>query len=575
MKKYIPHPAKILRLLLWLPVYFLTGSFTRKAVILLLMISSFSLSGCYLNFYTANTKNSASDSEAMKALKNSRKYFIVHFKDADFRLNNIAASDSIIEGDLTIIEDLSVLLYLAPHPNSTYSYKKKYEPDVLQEVHIYTSENYNPEQKEHIRLPVNSVTRVDIYTKNQSRTTVNHILSTAGLITAPFIIAGVIAAIACNCPQVYTYDGGEYQFKSGVFSGAVYSSLERTDYLPLSGLTDKDGKFMFRLMNNQNEEQYINQVQLAAVTHHTGENVLLDKYGVPHTYSNAASPAAKDNTGNDITDALLYPDGKTFSFDTRKTDADPYSNAILNFKKPANARIAKLIVHAKNTMWSGYVFDQFSSLFGKQYQQWQAKQDKANSKDQEQWLTNQSLPLMVYVETKEGWQYADYFPMTGNTAGRDMIMQIKLPEIISGNVRIKIASAYMFWEMDYAAMDFSDDADCKVDYLDPSLTNHTSPGILKDELLKKDGGYAKLNQNEYLEMAFLKPEAISDRQTDYFLVSSGYYHRITPYKGIAKLSQLYQFRNPGSFDDFSRAKFEEARLVLAKGLKTEKAGSNN
>ena len=38
----------------------------------------------------------------------------------------------------------------------------------------------------------------------------------------------------------------QYQFKSGIFSGAIYSSLEKTDYLPLENLKDVNGKYMFQ-----------------------------------------------------------------------------------------------------------------------------------------------------------------------------------------------------------------------------------------------------------------------------------------------------------------------------------------
>jgi len=196
MKKHIPNPAIIFRRLHWPPVYFLTGSFKRKAVILLLMISSFSLSGCFKNFYQTNTKNSASDSEAMKALKDPNKYFIVHFKDAELALNNIAASDSIIEGDVTEIEntleDPSRLVYPSAPANSTRGYKRKYKAVVLQEVHIYTTENYLPQKREHIRLPASSVSRVDIYTKNKGLTTLNHVLSITGVVAGVLSITGLV-----------------------------------------------------------------------------------------------------------------------------------------------------------------------------------------------------------------------------------------------------------------------------------------------------------------------------------------------------------------------------------------------
>jgi len=198
MKKHIPHPSIIFRRLHWPAVYFLTGSFKRKAVILLLMISSFSLSGCFKNFYLTNTKNNAADPEVMSALKNQNKYFVIHFKDdARFALKNFAASDSIIEGDVTKLVDPPFLLYHSPAATSSNRYKKIYEPVVLQEVHIYTSENYYP-QKEHIRLAVRSISRIDIYTKDKPRTSTSHVESTVGIAAVGGIVIALLIAISTS-----------------------------------------------------------------------------------------------------------------------------------------------------------------------------------------------------------------------------------------------------------------------------------------------------------------------------------------------------------------------------------------
>src|SRR5260221_14204190 len=117
MKKLVPHPAIIFRSLFWLPVYFLRSSFKRKTAVILIL-SFFSLSACFKNFYLTNTKYTVADSVVAMALKNPNKYFIIHFKDAELALENVSASGSIIEGDLEKIAYTSRLLYHSPAENS-------------------------------------------------------------------------------------------------------------------------------------------------------------------------------------------------------------------------------------------------------------------------------------------------------------------------------------------------------------------------------------------------------------------------------------------------------------------------
>jgi hypothetical protein len=54
----------------------------------------------------------------------------------------------------------------------------------------------------------------------------------------------------------------------------------------------------------------------------------------------------------------------------------------------------------------------------------ESKTGTGGSKDLQKWQTDQALPLMVYVKTDDGWKFIDYYQLTGNMAGRDMIMRV-------------------------------------------------------------------------------------------------------------------------------------------------------
>lgn len=520
-------------------------------------------SGCYKNFYFTNTQPGLNDS-AIAKLKNSNKYFIVHLKNGDYALKNIMVKDSMLTADLGQVT-MDHMEWLNPEPGSSPSYQKKEGHLVLNEIHIYALSQM-PEDSTHLSIPVSSITRVDLYEKNISKTRTNHALSTVAAVLIPIGIFVAIVAVACNCPQVYAYDGNQYQFKSGIFSGAIYSSLEKTDYLPLENLKDVNGKYMFQVMNTQQEEQFINRLQLVSIYHDASTKVLLDRNGNMHTYRDAVSPEMT-SLKNDVSGQVFKQrDGNNFMFDQKSDDNSRFGNVILSFDKPLNAQQAKLIVHAKNSMWAGYVFDEFSSLFGDQFQNYQIKQDRARRENLEQWQREQAIPLMVYVETNKGWKLADYFPVTGNTAGRDMIMALQIPESTQNKIRIKLESTFMFWELDFIAMDFSHDLELKEEWLNVTAaikSNQAANEIAR--VISRDDQYSKLLQNEYLNVEFDAQTNI-DPQNSYFLVSTGYYHSLKQYAGKADISQLKHFKKPGAFSEFSEYKFDETKKMLVRGV---------
>jgi hypothetical protein len=44
---------------------------------------------------------------------------------------------------------------------------------------------------------------------------------------------------------------------------------------------------------------------------------------------------------------------------------------------------------------------------------------------------------MVYVKTNDGWKFVDYYQLIGNTATRDMIMQVDTKNIPGNTIEIK------------------------------------------------------------------------------------------------------------------------------------------
>jgi hypothetical protein len=544
------------------PLFFIWKK-TKRGTIVVLLITVALLTSCYQHYYKTHTQTST-DEATLKRLQNSNKYFIIHFNDNKvFGLNNLSVTGDKMEGDLVALPP-EHNKYLHPETYKTNRVKRIDKPDALMEVHLYYPQAMTADQL-HISIPLSGLSRMDVYEFDKKATTANHILSTVGIVVVGVSVIGLIAfAITCNCPQVYVNNNGQYEFKSGVYSGAIYSTLERSDYLPLDGISPVKDKYQFRIGNVENEEQFINQVQLMKVDHPADMKVLADRHGKILTYQYPATPVSATYDGiNDVTQELKFPDAQYYSFDS-KADENGFSSVIVSFKKPAEANKSKLLVLAGNSKWSGYLYKEFASLFGNSYEKWRKQQELTASSNAQQWQIDQGLPMKVFIETDKGWQYVDHFALTGNTASRDMIMEIDLANVKTDKVNIKIESSFQFWDMDMVAMDFSDDKTVTTTILDPVTVTKNDGTTNLEELLQQDKKYTHLAGNDFVNIEF--NASANDNNTSLFLVSSGYYHSQPKYGDKVDMPALLQFKEKGAFDRFSRNKYSAIQESLAKML---------
>jgi hypothetical protein len=545
-------------LFIFFPILF----FLRKKIkgrIIIILMTVVILSGCFQHYFRTHTQTKA-DEATIQQLMSINKYFIIHLKNRVAGVENLTVSNDKIEANLISLPP-EHLKYLDPETNRTNRVKLKDKTTTLLEVHLYTSTEIDAGQN-HLSLPLSSFDRIDIYEFDKKATTANHVLSIVGIAAVVTSAVALIAfAIACNCPQVCVNNNGTYQFVSGVYSGAVYSSLERTDYLPLYNLQAVNNSFDIKIKNVNEEEQFINRMQLLRVNHPADVNILVDRHGNILSYDKLQIPvSATINRKADITKQLSLADDDQYLFDGEKGE-NGFSDVSLTFNKPPGAQKAKLIIHGGNSLWSGYLYHSFAELFGTGYEKWRNEKDKSEPKEMEQWQTDQALPLMVYIEKNGKWELADYFAHTGNTASRDMIMELDISGIKTEQIKIKLETVYQFWNLDYAAIDFSENKKMNTVLIDPLKAVKGDGSSQIESVNSVDQHYCHLVSNEEMNLEY-SPSSSKDGVNSYFFVSTGYYHNIKRYEGKPQIATLMKFKNKGAFDKFSRQKFEEIQNTL-------------
>lgn len=525
------------------------------SIILLILFINFII-GC--TYYKVTTL--PNDPTLLDQLQKNKKYIILHQGSAAWHLKDISLNETSKELTGTI-ETLSTnhLYYLNTKPKGANSYNKKKSGDPTYEVHIYASE-YMEGGNSQITIPYGSVKKIEVYDSDKGANSASAVFTTLGVILGVLVLLGVIVALTkSSCPFVYVSDGNLYHFAGEIYGGAIYSSLERDDYLPLPEFKSKDGTYQIKISNELLERQYTDLAELILVEHPDYATAILDKNGNAITAFHPESPTiATSNHHSDCKHLVLKKDSSSFLFDKVDSKNEGLSELVMTFKKPKNAKKGKLILNAKNSYWLDYIFGKFNEEFGSYYNQFAEKQKSVPARKNIQWSLDQGIPLSVYLETEKGWKIVDYFNVMGPLASRDLIMPLDLSETKGGEIRLKLECGFMFWEIDYAAMDFSEDIPVKLNKLKPVTCIDENGKEVSSALASSDKDYLfQAEAGNEVTMTYVLPELKECSRRSLFLHSRGYYEYIRDYKGSPNIFTLNSFKKKGAFNAFSKERYFE------------------
>lgn len=529
--------------------------------------------GCH-NYYMANRPKATQVSQKasiVDSLNKQGRYFILRSGSQAYYIDDIVLSDDrkIMQCTLDTLPNIHQL-YLTRGRRGKMQYKVRDPVDmnVLNEVHFYIAPD-NSLTAGAYTLQLDQVQKIEVIEKDRKRTTASYILGGLAIGVGATAAIGIIAAasytppptqtppnLACS-PRVYTVDNNKSELSGTMCSGAIYASLKRTDYLPVNIMNANSGKLNLILRGEKNEELMMKDFRLIQVTHNADQKILIDKNGLALAYEHPVTPEhAFIGAGKDVVNDISAADEKYYSFTNEGGNGS--SNVVLDFKKPLGVSSGRLIIRGKNSQWAYYVFNEFKKLYGRYYHSLIQKKDNENPAKVLQCEIDQSLPLLVSVKDGKDWKLVDYFFTPGNAAARDMIMQLNLDDFKNeDHIQIKLQTAYMFWDVDYTAVDFSNNKAMSVSHIMPSQFYKSGNISQPSQFSKYDTSYMHINGNEQLNLAFNVNDNANEKSNAYFLAGNGYYHDNTVFKDKPKLTELRKCSGEGGFDRFSRRKFEE------------------
>ncbi len=538
------------------PLYFFIKHKKISSFLSILLTLSFLnliISCSYYNVkdLTTTPENIASQIDELNKTDN---YVVIHSGGTIWNLKSLVLNEEnkTISGIAQEIDARHIPLKKREKKN-THRYTSKQSP--LNEVHFFVNNQTVPEFGSKTIIPFSEIYNISLNDKNTGKTIINVVLGTIGVVAVIFIIVQLTKS---SCPFVYVNNGEEFVFTGELYPGVITANQQRDDYLPLPKLNLTDNTYTIKITNELKEIQYTDFVQLLEVFHPDSVKVLLDQYGNLQTFSNITLPESvlvdQFNVDNSPSKAK---DNDAYLFNTVIPNSSSIRQIEAKFQKPNDSKQAKLFLTVKNSMWLDYVFGKFNAQFGTYYPKFQKDQQNYSAEKSKKWMQEQHIPLSVYIKTVNGWELIDKINTVGPMAYRDIAIPLDLNKIAGDKVIIKLETGFMFWEVDYVGIDYSDNLKLDVNYISPSSAIDGNNIDVTQLLSKQDNSFfVQPNVGDEVIVSFKTNVTNSETNKTLFLKNRGYYNYIRDYDTEPNFQKLKLFKEPGAFTNFSKYEYE-------------------
>jgi hypothetical protein len=551
-------------------------SYSQKklSVLVAILASAIMVTSCY-NYYKTmqpNTNSTPRVAKVVDSLQTVRRYFVLRSGSYAYYMSNLSLSDdkTVLKTTLDSLPPDHQLHLRRGHRNGNLQYKKgTSESWVLDEVHLYIKDDALAKPGSYT-LSLDKVQKIEVIEKDKGRTTGSYVIGALGFTLGSLVVAAIIvAATKSSCPFVSAYDGEQFLLQGEIYGGAIYPQLARDDYMPLLMRPAANGNLELKISNELQERQYTDVADLMVITHKKNMQVLSDEKGnlfpvselhapVKATFSDQKDVLAPLQTEND--NRLLYFD------DTLADNARNYTD--IQFDKPASAAKAKLVLSVKNSYWLDYLYGELIKGIGTYYPTYLKEQAKRPASDLIKWSKEQHMPLEVSVKTSTGWQKITDITTIGPVATRKLVIPVNLADAVGPYAEIRLSSGFMFWEIDYAAIDYSEDRDFTIETISPSTAiDETGKDVLAS-LTKADGVYLEQPVPGNVVTLQYKYKAATDPGSSYsyILHTRGYYTHVRDFKTPPDINFLSQFKKPDAFPAFSLSLYKKFRNTNLQSL---------
>ena len=518
---------------------------------------------CFRHYYKIAKQPVEATPETVNTLQKESRYFVLRSAQYAWHMKNISVSNDqkTIQCELADLpfEHQLHLVRGEHHENMQYKTKKPTRV-VLSEVHFFVPQDVSAKNGPYT-IPIDKVEKIEVIEKDGGRTVASFVGGTFAIIGS--LVAGVfIFAALTSCPFVSPYDGKEFTLQGEIYGGAVYPQLSRNDFIKLDMGPTPQGNLQLKISNELKEVQHTDLAELITIDHSKEVTILPDQEGNLYSIKDPYQPTSALTGDNiNVRDFLSIKDGRFMEF-SDSISANGSNEVVLRFNRPIQSNHGKLVLSVKNTFWLDRLYGKMLEGFGDYYNTFVENQKSKTAETLNKWTDDQQIPLKVSVKTKEGWKIVTGLKTSGPVAFRSVVIPLDLTGTDEPITEIKLSSGFMFWEIDYAAMDYSNNEIFSIERQLPAMAIDESGKIVVNELSTPDGHYLiQPVPGNVTTITYNYHQPQKGQAQTYILHSKGWYETKREFKGKPDIAFLQQFKNAGAFSKFSLELYKKEKAV--------------
>jgi hypothetical protein len=514
----------------------------RKTIIWLLLIAVFS-SHCH--YYRLREGDSKVNSVPMINQEGTYAHVIVHIGNAYWELINPRRIEKGIVGKpIPVSQEVSFFYQKALlNKNFRAAKDKKYS---LDQLHIFVSEVQKKEDE--LFIPLEKIEKVQVLDQNKGLTTLSY-ATIAGMSSVAAMTVFLI--IACGCPHSYEFNGKDWIYTNTLFTGAMNPKLERFDYKKIPDFQPNSSICEFQIKNEENETQFTNQLKLIAVYNNSNKEIVTDLSGNFFEINKSIYPSkVTDDYRNSYLEVVKEEDSIAYSF--QSSAEDNFSNIYASFNSEKFTPETKVIISAKNTNWSGFLYHEFTKLFGASFSGWVKSNARKSKRKLLKNIDKSGIRLIVQIQDRNKWINLENIDLVGDVNFNKVAISIPKKYLAQKQINLRLRSGFNFWEIDQLAL-----AECSSNSLEilsyDAVFKNDEKGTNAFNVKFDDDKYLVHNQGEKpFELTF---EGLKTRHRSLFLKSKGYYRTNVKYSGRPDLKKLIEINKYGGLSSFSKEKY--------------------
>ncbi|MFM7723357.1 MAG: hypothetical protein ACKO7O_01050, partial [Bacteroidota bacterium] len=363
-------------------------------------------------------------------------------------------------------------------------------------------------------------------------------------------------AIACGCPHVYIDNGQQFTYEKSLFSGAIASQMERSDLKQIPDYYPGQTTLTLTLNNEEEEDQYLDKVSLTVVEHSADAALAVDPKGKVVAYKAAVTPkSAVDQDERNVLSNVIAQDQATYDFKPEKMSDLCHLDA--SFSPSEIQGKSHVILRLKNTQWAGYLYHEFSKLFGANHDKWVEQNKDKSKEDREAWMRQEGIKLRVEIKKNGAWEPLTEVDLLGDVAFENLAIPITTDG--SKALELRLLSGFHFWEVDYLALAAQEENLIHVTHsITPSVVNDAEGHSQIEKVTSADNHYwVSTPTAGPTTIVFEKIPVPSTLKRSLFLQAEGYFLSREIFTGKTHYKRLAKFKTPGELSRFSKELYTE------------------